>query len=162
MKCDYVEIGQRWVANYLLKHGRDKIFSAELAHHGVKGQKWGIRNGPPYPIDRSIESVEKYEKGGIVRKTIQGHKGNPPRGIPNSVSDHIGRDGKVDKRAFYDRNGWKAMDLHTTDHKNPKEHPYGKHGEHMHYYEWYEDGRMKSDVTKEITEVQRKENQDIL
>ena len=23
-----------------------------LAHHGVKGQKWGERNGPPYPIKR--------------------------------------------------------------------------------------------------------------
>lgn len=22
----------------------------ELQHHGVKGQKWGIRNGPPYPL----------------------------------------------------------------------------------------------------------------
>lgn len=23
-----------------------------FAHHGIKGQKWGVRNGPPYPIDR--------------------------------------------------------------------------------------------------------------
>lgn len=23
-----------------------------LAHHGVQGQKWGVRNGPPYPLDR--------------------------------------------------------------------------------------------------------------
>ena len=21
-----------------------------LAHHGIKGQKWGVKNGPPYPI----------------------------------------------------------------------------------------------------------------
>lgn len=24
--------------------------SEYLAHHGVRGQKWGIRNGPPYPV----------------------------------------------------------------------------------------------------------------
>lgn len=24
----------------------------ELYHHGVAGQKWGVRNGPPYPIKR--------------------------------------------------------------------------------------------------------------
>lgn len=33
-----------------------------LAHHGVKGQKWGVRNGPPYPIDKSSESG-KIENG---------------------------------------------------------------------------------------------------
>lgn len=22
-----------------------------LAHHGIKGQKWGVKNGPPYPLD---------------------------------------------------------------------------------------------------------------
>ena len=22
-----------------------------LVHHGIKGQKWGVRNGPPYPLD---------------------------------------------------------------------------------------------------------------
>lgn len=25
-----------------------------LIHHGVKGQEWGVRNGPPYPIDHKI------------------------------------------------------------------------------------------------------------
>ena len=22
-----------------------------LAHHGIEGQKWGVQNGPPYPLD---------------------------------------------------------------------------------------------------------------
>ena len=30
-----------------------------LAHHGVKGQKWGEKNGPPYPLDRSISDGSK-------------------------------------------------------------------------------------------------------
>lgn len=25
-----------------------------LIHHGIKGQKWGVRNGPPYPIEDRV------------------------------------------------------------------------------------------------------------
>lgn len=25
-----------------------------LRHHGVKGQEWGVRNGPPYPIETGM------------------------------------------------------------------------------------------------------------
>lgn len=31
-----------------------------LKHHGIKGQKWGIRNGPPYPI--KSKNLSYYEK----------------------------------------------------------------------------------------------------
>lgn len=39
-----------------------------LAHHGIKGQKWGVRNGPPYPLDKSSESgkIKKEVKGLII------------------------------------------------------------------------------------------------
>ena len=25
-----------------------------ISHHGIKGQKWGVRNGPPYPIEDRV------------------------------------------------------------------------------------------------------------
>ena len=27
----------------------------ELYHHGIKGQRWGVQNGPPYPLDQNHE-----------------------------------------------------------------------------------------------------------
>ena len=30
------------------------INDSELSHHGIKGQHWGERNGPPYPIDHKV------------------------------------------------------------------------------------------------------------
>lgn len=35
---------------------------AFLVHHGIPGQKWGIRRGPPYPIDDKV-----LKKGTKVR-----------------------------------------------------------------------------------------------
>lgn len=36
--------------------------SSVLVHHGVKDQKWGVRRGPPYPInkDYSVSSLPTY------------------------------------------------------------------------------------------------------
>ena len=38
----------------------------ELYHHGIKGQKWGVRNGPPYPIGSG-----KDPKAFLARKRNQ-------------------------------------------------------------------------------------------
>ena len=34
---------------------------SELFHHGIKNQHWGVRNGPPYPLDRKVSA--RIKKG---------------------------------------------------------------------------------------------------
>ena len=33
-----------------------------LEHHGIKGQQWGVRNGPPYPLDSKISTGSRLKK----------------------------------------------------------------------------------------------------
>lgn len=35
------------------------ITTNELYHHGIKGQKWGVMNGPPYPLKASDKSASE-------------------------------------------------------------------------------------------------------
>ena len=39
------------------------LSSNYLEHHGVKGQQWGVTNGPPYPLDSSKSDGHKLIKG---------------------------------------------------------------------------------------------------
>lgn len=53
------------------------IHRTELSHHGIKGQKWGVTNGPPYPLDtgthkRVLDNVKdkiRETKNSIDKKT---------------------------------------------------------------------------------------------
>lgn len=63
-------------------------YYSRLCHHGIKGQKWGVRNGPPYPIDKSNKHdtiVRDAIESGRVSKKINKEKqwrhtkhGHPP------------------------------------------------------------------------------------
>ena len=41
----------------------------ELYHHGIKGQNWGDRNGPPYPLDaKTSAGVKKSGKKNFIER----------------------------------------------------------------------------------------------
>lgn len=46
----------------------------ELMHHGVKGQKWGVKNGPPYPIQEKQKVARVSKHDNIVKEAISSGK----------------------------------------------------------------------------------------
>ena len=48
-------------------------FNAFL-HHGIQGQKWGVKNGPPYPLDEKASSNSKSKTVNNDKKAINNTK----------------------------------------------------------------------------------------
>lgn len=53
-------------------------WSDELEHHGVKGQTWGDRNGPPYPLSRGkdgrVTQTQKKKKQSFLSRMRAEHQ----------------------------------------------------------------------------------------
>lgn len=89
-----------------------------LVHHGVKGQKWGVRNGPPYPLDKSNKRdtiVKDAIDSGQVSKKI-----NREKQMRHTKTHHTpGRsylDGDLDfAQELVDEYGGKGEPLVTDD-----------------------------------------------
>lgn len=79
---------------------------------------------------------------------------------PNSITQVIKKKGGIE-RNYYDDTGRQYKQISNNNHGNAKQHPYGKNGEHAHDYV-YEDGKLIDRPTRDLTEDERKENQDIL
>ena len=103
-------------------------------------------------------------KSDIIKadRVISGHSTTPRKAEPNVVIDHVDENGSVRARGFYDADGVKEKDIHTTNHGNSKRHPYGEHGEHIHEYMWDANGKLLDKVTRNLSDDERKRNRDIL
>ena len=56
----------------------------------------------------------------------------------------------------------KEKDITNHDHNNPKQLPFGEHGEHAHDYTWDNEKKLKNKTRRNLTEKEREENSDIL
>lgn len=143
---------------YLLDAIYEKLHEEDiLEHHGIKGQKWGVKNGPPYPIDKS-QSGELTNAVGMRIKEVMHVE---LFGEPNSITQITNKKGGID-RNYYDATGRQNKQISNNDHGSRKKHNYGKHGEHAHDYIYDNSGRLINRQKRELNDQERKENGDIL
>lgn len=109
---------------------------------------------------------KRYQANIKVKETIKPdkviEKGSVPlKGEPDTVVDaYLNKKGF--KRVFYGEDGRIMEELHPSDHKNKKDHPYGNHGEHMHDYIWFEERISPLRFIRDLTELERAQNANIL
>lgn len=128
-----------------------------MAHHGIKGQRWGVRNGSPYPLNRSKTNGLKNAAGQSIVKVAN----TSLTGNPNSISQVTNSKGGID-RNYYDETGRQLKQISNNDHGNPKEHKYGSKGEHAHDYIYDDAGKLIGRPSRDLNDKERKENGDIL
>ena len=141
-----------------------KRFETFRKHKAAGGEKFTAWK-KAYRKAKELEKYSKvrYHEDGtvVVTDTWTEHRSIPMTYRPNAVVETRFPEKQID-RIFYDGQGRMAIQIHSRDHKSPKLHPYGRHGEHGHDFIRDENGKIIDRTTRELTDVERKENGDIL
>lgn len=80
---------------------------------------------------------------------------------PNMITQRINAKGGID-RNFYGANGRQTLQISNNGHGHKAEEALGVHGEHAHDYFWDKDGNMTRGTARELTEEERRDNDDFL
>lgn len=77
----------------------------ELYHHGRLNQRWGVRNGPPYPLSRTtVQKAYKKKKG--ISGYIQSRKEKKKAKAEKEIYDKLSEE---EKKARYEADKQKAL-----------------------------------------------------
>ena len=157
------EAGDKWL-NSLPESNRAQVLGRKGLKAWEDGEDWRKHMRGYAGLGKNKSRLQSMADEGIIKATeVMGGHGSLPRDSkPNAIVDHVFDNGVVRARAFYDDKGRKYKEIHTTNHGKPKAHPFGEHGEHGHIYQWNSDGSLKSKIPYELSDKERKENQEIL
>ena len=155
--------GDKWL-NSIPESRKVQVLGRDGLKAWKDGEDWRKYMRGYAGLRENKSCLQSMPDKGIIRVTeVWGGHGSLPRDSkPNAIIDHVFDNGVVRARAFYNDKGRKYKEIHTTNHGKPKAHPFGEHGEHGHIYQWNSDGSLKSKIPYELSDKERKENQEIL
>lgn len=104
--------GRRVIRNPSKERSTNTLFGDRtyLAHHGIKGQHWGVRNGPPYPLKppRTDISDKTYAK---INELYRSMPLADRRMIDPDISDEP-QDYFKDAKDYHDNTAFNAVSDH--------------------------------------------------
>ena len=59
----------------------------EIYHEGVEGMRWGVRNGPPYPLNRAGRKALEAQKNQIKGRAIKLTTKDKARIVKSNIDD---------------------------------------------------------------------------
>lgn len=87
-----------------------------LIHHGIEGQKWGVRNGPPYPLDKNKFNKKKKKKSEPVKKTKEQ---SVAEGSAKDILEYFSEMSNQEISSALNRVQWRAQLERISSQQNP-------------------------------------------
>lgn len=102
------------------------MYQNELYHHGIKGQRWGIQNGPPYPLNspmsesKARKCAKKDAKEFARAKMFYGEGAGNRRKLIKNIVEERSKD-SVYKKAFDEALSKQDMAKHAQKAKQERQ-----------------------------------------
>ena len=105
----------------------DNDYRSYLEHHGILGMKWGVQNGPPYPLGASDHSASEKKAGwqdSLNKESGKNEKLDHRKELTEAGfkldKTYTNEDGETwEKGTFDGRPCWTTVDIQIKDHTYP-------------------------------------------
>lgn len=89
--------------------------SSELQHHGIKGQSWGVQNGPPYPLNQRKHNQVLRKAGAAIKQSVKKHN---DKVAARKQAKQEKKAADAERKQQSERNPRKMTDQQLTDNIN--------------------------------------------